>query len=125
MRSGSIKSNCEKLRKYCGVVTKPLEASKSDTSAQGTHRAPTSTPGGQAKEHLRKTAEICIKNCEIAKNCGPQPPPPAGVQQSSVPAQPDLPKLAFSWLEFQVLWRSCYATEGLMGWGWTAAGAQS
>ena len=57
-----------KLRKNCGAITKPPEASRSNPFAQDTHMAPTSTPGGQGANAKK------LRN--IAKNCGPQPPPP-------------------------------------------------
>ena len=60
--------NCGKLR----CRNQPPEASRNNTSAQGTHRAPKSTRGGQAKSNCGKIVE----NCGIAKNCGPDPPPP-------------------------------------------------
>ena len=57
-------------------TTKPPDASKSNTSAQGTHRAPTSTQGGKDKtiaEKLRKIAGNFEKlQKKIAKFCGPQ-----------------------------------------------------
>ena len=46
-----------KLRENCGAAAKPPEASKSSTSAQGAHRAPTGTRGGQAKSNCGKIAE--------------------------------------------------------------------
>ena len=59
-----------KLRENCGAVIQPPEASRSNTSAQGTHGAPTSTSRGHAKSNCRKIAEICRR----------QSPPPAVVQ---------------------------------------------
>ena len=75
-----LRTNCGeiagKLRENCGAVTKPPEASRSNTSAQRTHRAPTSTRGGQAKSNcgkMRKVAENCEKLGEFA-NLNPPPP---------------------------------------------------
>ena len=51
MQWRKMAGNRGKLRENCGAVTKPPEASRSNTSAQGTHRAPTSTQGGQAKSN--------------------------------------------------------------------------
>ena len=65
-----------------GNVTEPPAAPRSDTSAQGTHSAPTRTRGGRAKGNgrniagkLRKTAEDCGT---LQENCGKvrTPPPP-------------------------------------------------
>ena len=47
--------------------TKPPEASKRNTSAQRTQRAPTSAQRGQPKSHCGKLAENCGKSREIAK----------------------------------------------------------
>ena len=58
----------KKLRKYCGAVTKPPDASRRNTFAHATRRAPRSTRGGQAKSSCGKIAGNC-------KNCGPNPPP--------------------------------------------------
>ena len=73
LRSGSVKSNREKLRENWGAVTKS-EASKSKTSAQGTHRAPTSTRGGQTKSNCGKIAD----NCEELQNIAPLCDSPSG-----------------------------------------------
>ena len=73
-------------RENCGAVTKPPHASKSNTSAQGTHRAPTSTRGGHTKKkHLRKK---CRKLREIAEDCGPPTPPP--LRRGSCPSPSEL-----------------------------------
>ena len=65
--SNPIANNCVKiagkLRQNCGAATKPPEASRSNTSAQGTRRAPTRTRGGHAKSNWAK------KLREIAENC--------------------------------------------------------
>ena len=47
-----------KWRENGGAVTKSPEASRRNTSAQGTHRAPTRTRGGRAKAVAGKTAKI-------------------------------------------------------------------
>ena len=47
----------KKLRENCSTLTKPPEASRSNTSAHGTHRAPKNTQGGQAKSNCGKIAE--------------------------------------------------------------------
>ena len=57
----------QRSRKNCGAVTKPPEASRStNTSAQGTQRAPTRMQRGGGGQKLWK----------IAENCRPQFPPP-------------------------------------------------
>ena len=63
--SGSVKSNCQRLWESCGAVTKPPAASSSNTSAQGTHKAPTHTRG-TGKEPWRENGG---KLREIANNC--------------------------------------------------------
>ena len=50
-----------KLRENCGAVIKPPEASRSGTSAQGTHRASTSKQGGQAGSNCGKNTKGCEK----------------------------------------------------------------
>ena len=64
-----------KLRGNCGAITKSPTASRCNTSAQGIHRAPTSTQRGQAKAVAGKLWETA-KLQKIAKNCGPQSPAP-------------------------------------------------
>ena len=86
----------------CGV-TKPPEDSMSNTSAQGTHRAPTSTQSGQAKPSCRKSAGNCGKLREIAKlgeiaeYYGPQSPPSL-LRTSSEPPGPGKQRNKLMWL---------------------------
>ena len=63
-----IAENCGKLRENCGARTNPPEASRSNTSACGTHRVPKRMHGGQAKAN----AENCGKLRKIAQKCAPQ-----------------------------------------------------
>ena len=49
------------MRENCGALTKPPEASRSNTSAQGTHGALTRARGGRAKSTRGKIAETCGK----------------------------------------------------------------
>ena len=70
--SGSVKSNCEQLRKLagkiagnCSVVTKPPAASTSNTSELGP-RGRSKHTGWTSKKQLRK---ICGKPLKIAGNC--------------------------------------------------------
>ena len=68
--SNPMAKDCGTLRKNaenCGGVTEPPEASKSDTSAQGTHGAPTSARGGRAESSCGKLRKIADLNA---------PPPP-------------------------------------------------
>ena len=87
LRSGSIKSDCDNVRKLpencgksqenCGTLTKPPEASRRNTYASGTHRALTGTRGGE-KTNCGKIAGKCGKLREIAKlrkTADPNPPP--------------------------------------------------
>ena len=60
---GKLRKIAGKLQESCSAVTKPPEASRSNTAAPGTREAPTSTRGGQAKSNCGKIAEIC-ENCE-------------------------------------------------------------
>ena len=84
LRSGSVKSNCANLRENCGKLRKiagklqencgavtnlPEPEPKRNTSAQGTHRAPTST---------QRQAKSIAKVKKIAKNCKPPPLHTAG-----------------------------------------------
>ena len=63
--SNPIAKNCRKLRENRCAVPQPPKASTSNTSAQGTHRAPTRTRGGYAQSNCGRIME----NCEIAKRC--------------------------------------------------------
>ena len=65
----------ENLRKSFGAVTKPPAASTSNTSAQGTPRAPTRTRGGRAKSNCGKSAGNC-ENCAKLRTATPLPSPP-------------------------------------------------
>ena len=74
LRSGRVKSNCNKLRincgkmrKHCGPVTQPPKASRGNTSAQGTRRAP-SHKGDRQKALAKKMREIA-GDCEQLRNC--------------------------------------------------------
>ena len=75
LRSGAVKSSGEKVRKNCGPVTKPPAASTSNTSAQGTRRAPTVREGGRQNamaKKLQESAEHCEalrKLRESAEHC--------------------------------------------------------
>ena len=67
--------NCGKMVPKVRCHNPPPPASKSNTSAQGTHRAPTRTPGVQAKGNCGKIAGNQIAGfCGITQNCGPRPP---------------------------------------------------
>ena len=68
-RQIQLRKMAGKLQGNCGASTKAPEASRSNSSAEGTHRAPTSTQGGQAKRK-RKIAENCRKLRKIAENRG-------------------------------------------------------
>ena len=66
---GASNPIAKKIAEKCRAVAKPPKASRSDTSAQGTHRAPTRTRGGPAKSICGKIAENCEKLRKIPKNC--------------------------------------------------------
>ena len=76
----ATRKNCGKLGGNCAAVTKAAAASRSNTSAQGTHRAPTSTRGGTSEKQLREKMCTTAGNCEksklrkIAENCGTSAP---------------------------------------------------
>ena len=67
---GKMQENCEENAEKCGAV----EISRSNTAAQGTHRAPTSTRGGQAKNNCGKMQENA-ENCEKLRTSIPPLPP--------------------------------------------------
>ena len=73
-----------KLRENCGAAAKPPEASRSNASAQGTHRAPNNRATRTNKEHVRNNCRKLQNRDKIAKNSGTiadlkPPPPPTGV----------------------------------------------
>ena len=77
-QAGGVKSNrkkCGKMRKNCGALTKPPEASNCTSSAQGTQGTNTHGKGDKQKAIAEKLRDIA-KLRGIANNCGPQSPPP-------------------------------------------------
>ena len=85
MRECQIPKKSEKLRGKWGTATKPPEASRSNTSAQGTHRAPTRMRGGQAKSDCGKLRKLR----KIAENCKQLRTPPPPPRQTARPSAKD------------------------------------
>ena len=86
--SNLFAKKCGKFGGNCGAVTKPPKASRSNTSTQGTHRAPKSTQGGQAKSNCGKIADNCGKLQKIAKisekSLTSNPPPAPGLFRQAI-----------------------------------------
>ena len=58
LRSGSVKSICEKLRESCGAVTKPPGASRSNTSAGDTQGTNTHARGTRKEQFLKNCGKL-------------------------------------------------------------------
>ena len=86
LRSGSVKSTCEKLREIAGKLRCRNQTSR---SLNGQHFCTGDTQGtdkgAQWTSRCGRSAKNCencgnLRNCEkVQKNCGPQSPPPPSV----------------------------------------------